>query len=320
MSLKNKEKAAILFKSEASYGVDSLPLPGTDTFICSKPEFGVISEERERKVVLPYFGKLASLKVGTGLEVSFEVEVKGSGVVATAPMLGRLLRCCNFSQTITPAVKVEYALLSTLEGESGTCYVYQDGFLHKLLGCVGDLTKWANKTNDTSTAGFKFTALYSGAVNFATEATFPALTFAEAAVVPPFFRNSAFTIHGYAAVIENFNFQLGNEIGKRLNSSAATGIDRYFIKNRAMKGDCDPEAAAYADFNPWQLWEDGTSGALFARIGSVAGNIIEIDMPGIVAGEVPKYGDREGLLTYAYGFGAHPTLTQGNQELKITFK
>lgn len=320
MAMKLKSRAAILFKLEADYGVDALPVPGTDTLICSKPEFGIIGEQKERKVVLPYMGKLASLKIGTGLELSFDVQVNGSGTAGTAPLIGRLLRCCNFAETVTPATSVEYELVSDLDGESGTAYVYQDGYLHKFLGSVGDLSKWTNATNEIVEASFKFQALYMGAAAFATEVEFPTLTYPEADVPPLLFRAADFSIHGVDAIVSSFNFQLGNKIAKRPYAGADSGVLRYFIADRAVKGDCDPEVEALATFNPWTMWEDTTPGALAATIGSVAGNILDIDMASITPAEAPKYGEREGLLTYAYGFESNPTLTAGNNELKLTFR
>jgi hypothetical protein len=320
MGFKRKEKAAILIKVEPEYGVDAAPVPGTDTIICSKPEFGVISESRERNVVIPYFGKLAAIKVGTGLEVSFDVQVQTSGALGVAPLIGRALRACNFTQTINDGVSVVYTPHSELEGESVTIYVYQDGYLHKILGAVGDWSKAAHKCNDMGVWSFKFTGLYSGAELFAVESPLPALTYPEKDVIPALFRNANFLMHDFAAVIENFNFQLGNKVSKRVDANAATGISRYFISDRETKGDCDPEAGAYDDFNPWKLWEDGTPGALASQLGATPGNIIEFAMPRIVAGEVPKYGEREGLLTYAYGFGCHPDLDNGNDELTVTFR
>lgn len=312
-----ESKAIILAKIETTYGTDAAPAAASDAIQCSAPSFEIIGGRRERSSLLPYHGKLAPINVGEGIKLAFSVELRGAGVApSTPPRIGRLLRACSFTETISasPAF-TEYTPNSAENCESVSIYFYRDGILHKALGCVGTF-KLGAKANEPAKLDFEFTGLYAG--THASDTAFPAPTFGDAAL-PPIFRNAAFSLHGYSAVIEALNVDVGNKIGKRPSANAASGVVRYFVSDREVKGDCDPEAVALATFNPWSLWDASTAGALSATIGSAVENKCIVSLPSIVP-ESSKYAGREGVLAYAYAFTAHPTLTAGNNELSLKFQ
>ena len=104
-----------------------------------------------------------------------------------------------------------------------------------------------------------------------------------------------------------------------MNRTRASGVERYSVTNREVSGSCDPEVVALSAYNPWEDWEDATPGAISAQIGNATGNTCVISMPNVLK-SAPKFGDREGFDTYALSFKANPTLSAGNNEVKITFK
>ena len=163
---------------------------------------------------------------------------------------------------------------------------------------------------------FEFTGLYGGPAQI-TDTAMATPTFGDAAK-PPILRSASFSVHSYAALIDALNLEVGNQIAKRTDANSATGIYRYFIQGRDVKGDCDPEVVALSTFNPWNLWDQSTEGALTVTVGSTAGNRCIIAMPKIVP-DMVKYGAREGTLIYAYPFTAHPSLTAGNNEISVKF-
>jgi hypothetical protein len=58
-----------------------------------------------RNLVRPYLGASEQLLANTRVEVTFAVELAGSGTAGTAPRFGRVLQACGFALTnITPAV------------------------------------------------------------------------------------------------------------------------------------------------------------------------------------------------------------------------
>jgi hypothetical protein len=312
------DKAIILAKIESTYGTDPTPVAASDAILCSKPTFKLVGARRERDVVLPYYGKLAPINVGEGLQLSFAVELRGAGALPdTPPRIGALIRACNFTETIDSTGGSEstiYAPNSAEAGEGVTIYFYKDAVLHKALGCVGTF-KISAKVNEVAKFDFEFTGLYAG--THASDDTFPTPTFGDS-VIPPILRSASFSIHSYSAIIDALEIDIANAIAKRSDANVATGIYRYFIGGRDIKGSCDPEAVVLSTFNPWSLFEGSTSGALSVTIGDTSQNRCIITQPVIVP-DVPEYGEREGIVTYAYAFTAHPTLTGGNNEISIKF-
>lgn len=313
-----QNKALILAKVETVYGTDPVPTAAANAILSSVPTIEILGAKRDRNVVLPYYGKLPPINVGEGIKITFSVELRGAGAVpSTPPRIGALIRACNFTETIDATLGLEFTKYdpnSAENGESVTIYFYRDGRLHKALGCVGSF-KMSAKLNDIAKLDFEFTGLYAGA--HASDVATPAPTYGDMAIAP-LFRSASFTVAAYAALIDALNLDIGNKTSKRSDANTATGTYRYFISDREVKGDCDPEVVALTSFNPWSLWDASTPGALSVTIGSAAQNRCIVTMPSVVP-EIPKYGGREEILTYAYSFTSHPTLTAGNNEISIKF-
>lgn len=311
-----ERKSLILVKIEATYGVDPTPAPATDAILCGAVGYEILGRSLERDVVLPYFGKLSPANVGEAIKLTIPLEIRGAGGAADViPRIGRLFRACNLAETVNAGVSVVYAPTSTEDGESVTVYWYADGILHKALGCVGS-PKLSGKSGDYGKLALELTGIYAG--THASDAATPAATFGDAAI-PPRFLSALFSINAYAGAIENFEVDLGNEIGKRVDANSASGILRYFVNDRNVKGSCDPRVVLLATYNPWTAWDASTSGAITARFGSAVGNKVVVNMPNCTLTDAPKYGGREKERIYQLAFGAYPTLAAGNNELTITF-
>jgi len=311
-----ERKSLILAKTEVNYGVDPVPVPATDAILCAPVSFEIQGRSLERDVVLPTFGKLSPANVGEAIKLTIPVEVRGAGgAVDAVPRVGRLWRACNMTETINAAVSVQYDPNSTEDGESVTIYWYSDGILHKALGCVGK-PKISGKSGEYGKLVFEFMGIYAG--THATDQATPAATFGDAAN-PPRFLSALFTILAYAGAIENFEVDLGNEIGKRVDANSVSGILRYFINDRAVKGSCDPRVVALSAFNPWTLWDGSTTGVITATFGSAVGNKVVVNLPNCTLTDAPKYGGREKERIYQLAFGAYPSLSAGNNEIRVTY-
>src|SRR3990170_7359311 len=225
-----KTRAVILAEKEISYGVDPTPLPATNAILCEEPEIELLGKKTERNNTKSYFGTLAPVNIGEGLRISFPPEIKGSGTAGTAPEIGPLLEACGMTHTNVPATSDQYDPNSDLESaqDSVTIYFYQHNIAHKVTGCRGT---WSleGKAAEYGKIKFEFTGIYAGPV----DESIPAATFNPA--LPPKLVSASFSLGAYAAIIENFNVDLGNEIAKRPSVNAATGILSYFIKERAVK-------------------------------------------------------------------------------------
>lgn len=306
-----KNKALILAKIETVYGTDPVPTGPLNAILCEGPSYDVLDSKVERKNIKPTFGANRFVAIGEGQKLDFTVEMKGSGVLGTVPEIGPLLRACNFTQVVSVGVSVTYTPNSAQSGESVTLYYYMDGLLHKILGARGSVSLSEGKVNSYVKLKFEFTGIYGGPVALAMATpTFNA-------TVPPVFRGAAFALDTYAAVIDSLTIDIKNDIAKRVDLNAATGVLEYYIKERSVTAKISPEMVLPATKNFWGMWEGGAAFAMTATIGSVAGNKCVITAPAVQI-DKPKYGDRENIVTAELPLVLAPTVT-GNDELVFTF-
>lgn len=312
----DRDKSLILAKIESTYGTDPVPAAATEALVTvGEPGFSVLGNPRQRNVPLSYFGQLAPINVGEGLSLSFKTELKGSGAAGTVSRYGPLFRACNFTETISAGVSFAYAMNSTLEGESITLYFYANGTLHKMMGCVGKV-KLNFKTLEINTAEWEFTGLYASP--HASDVTFPTPT--HETIAPLLWKNANFVYNSVATlVIDELTLDIGNTISKRVDANNATGISRYYINQREVKGTMNPEKVALTTLNPWTIYDASTSANLETKPTGTAGNLVEVVATSLIL-EPPKYGNRENVLNWDLSFSVNPTLSAGNNEVSVTFK
>ena len=135
MPLKSR-KRLLRAKIESSYGTDPTPA-GTDAVLVRSLEITPLNADLvERELILPYMGNFEQLLGNQHVEITFEVELAGSGSAGTAPAWGPIIRACGFSETISASTSVTYAPVSS-SFESCTIYFDNDGVNHKIKGCRG---------------------------------------------------------------------------------------------------------------------------------------------------------------------------------------
>jgi len=305
-----KTRAVILAKVETSYGVDAVPSASSNAILCELPELEVVQKFLERKNARTYYGAVAGVSIGEAVKIKFATELKGSGTAGTAPEIDPLFRACNYTKSNTPATKDDYDPNSNQSaGESTTIYMYQHDIVHKIVGCRGTFTVDLT-AGEYGKINWEFTGIYAAAE----DGSIPSITVN--ATVPPRFLSAAFAIDSYAAVVEKIKIDAGNEIGRRPSANAATGILEYFIKDRKVTGEIDPEVVALAIKSFWGMWSGNTLVAFTATVGSVAGNRCVITAPKVQVSDV-KYAERENLLTHALKLNFTPN--SGNDEIKFSF-
>lgn len=311
-----KTMALLLAKRESSYGVDALPVAAQNAILCELPEFEVMGKKLELADVKSFFGGRSVINVGTGLKVSFTTAIRGCGSVpSTPPNIGVLFRGCNFTENVdaTPGLEfTKYTPHSKIDdADSLTLYFWQHNHLFKILGCRGSGPSVEAKASEYGKAKWEFQGLYAGPVDQAIEiGTFPT-------AVPLVFKSAEVAIDGYAAVIESLKLDVKNEIATRPDANSPTGILSYFVKERSVTGEIDPEAVALATKNFFQMWEDSAGVALSATIGQSTGNRCRISCPNVQL-DVPKYADRDNRLTYSLPLLINPS-PAGNDEIEFKF-
>lgn len=92
-------RALLLAKVETTYNVDVLPAPATDAFLVSATDVKINPNVLKREFYKPSLSPLG-IAIGRKLaSVTFTHEVKGSGLAASAPKLGTLMKGCGMAQT-----------------------------------------------------------------------------------------------------------------------------------------------------------------------------------------------------------------------------
>lgn len=126
-----------LAKKETSYGVDPTPTGAANALMVSNVKIKPYSFKAvERQWVRAFLGGYEKLMQEVANEVSFDVELQGSGALGVAPAWGPLMLGSGFSETVYAAARVEYLPVSG-SFDSATFYIYDDGLLHKFFGARG---------------------------------------------------------------------------------------------------------------------------------------------------------------------------------------
>lgn len=307
----------ILAEIETAYGTDPTPTIAANALIVNNPVIDYLFESKERSNLTTGYPKLAPLQVGQGVKISFSHELKGGVAnLSDAPALDPLLIACGLKGIADAGVSYSYEPECDVEGDSVTIWYYQDTILHKVTGCRGTF-KISLTAGEIAFIDFEFTGLYGGTI---TDVTFPTLSSISYSAVPPVvFNTAAFTYNSVACVISKFEFDLGNNVTKRMSANAATGVAGYAITGRETKGSFDPEVLALASLNPWAIHAASTAYAIVCNVGTVAKSIVLIDVFRCIL-DVPKYGERDNIATYDLTYKTTGILTGENDDFRLTFK
>lgn len=316
-----EKRGLVLVKIESTYGVDPVPVPATNAILVESPQVKPSGEVLKRNFVRSSLSPLPPAIGMKEVDITFKTELKGSGTAnaggATGvPEIDPLLQACGFASTLTAETTggagdghIDYSPISDNK-PSVTLYVYFDGIVHKVMGCVGNF-KLDLKAGKYGVLDWTFKGLYVEP----TDAAIPSgAVFNQQLPVPVLGAN--FTIGGYPAIIEGFTADVANKIEKRVSASAPEGVVGFIITDRDTKGEIDPEAVTVAAHNFWNKWKTGTAEALAITVGNIAGAKIDITAPKCVYASV-DWAVRSGIRTYKLPF----TLAQnvGDDELKFKF-
>lgn len=315
MALREKLKA-ILVKAETTYAVDPVPTGAADGVLVRSVAITepVSIKTGERSIVRPFLGGFAQLPAGAFVKIDVEFELAGFGTAGpAAPTKGydALLRACGLASTITAGTSVVYALVSS-GFSSVTCYVYQDGTVHKVVGCFGDASL------DISGEGvpvYKITlwGIYVPVADIA----FPTVDVSayQRPVLACADNTTPVSIFGYAGSFKSFSLKFGNDVQTR---EYPGGVKKVLIVDRKSSGSIELEAVTVATFNPYTLFSGATPGAISVTHGTVAGNIVTI-AAGQAVPKNAKFTTDQNLINLGFDFDAIPSAA-GNDDFSITVK
>ena len=300
----------ILAKIESSYGTDPTPA-GTNAILVRNLEIQpLVADTVNRELVRPYLGQADQLLSQTRVEVSFEVELAGSGTAGTAPAYGPVLRSCGISETVVADTSVTYAPESS-GFESCTIYYHQDGIRHKVTGCRGTF-EMSCEVGQIPVISFTMTGIY----NAPTDETQPTPTYSNQAS-PVLFKEgntTGFSAFGYSGCLMSYNFSLANDVIYRELVGCTKEI---LITNRAPNGTVVIEAPTITAKDFFTVATGSSTGSITFQHGQSAGNIVTMTTAQSDLGNL-TYSDQDGIQMLNMPFIAVPT-NAGDDELSLVY-
>ena len=192
--------------------------------------------------------------------------------------------------------------------KSATVGLYTDGKLQLMRGARGNLVLEGN-AGEPLMLNFTF----SGAHVDETDTSL--LTPTYQATVEPIFANATLTVDDDATmIVASVSLDLQNTLAQSEDVTKARGILSYKITDWDPQMTVDPEDVLVATYDVQGRLEARSTGRYYAKVGSVAANIITVAAPSMVASESSD-GDREGTATRENAYDL--LLTSGDDELQI---
>jgi len=303
-------KRVILIEAESSYATD--PNPGATDVVLVR-DLSITPQSSDvvnRDVVRPFLGASEQLLANTSVEVSFSVELAGSGAAGTAPRYGAALKACGLSETVSSGTSVTYAPVSS-SFSSVTIHYNTDGVRHKVTGARGTVVLNAS-VGEIPSLDFTFTGIY----NAPDDSALPSVTYGNQAT-PLVFKNgntTSFQLLSFSAALMSLSMDLGNSTVYR---ELVGGTKEVLITDRAASGSVSIEAVALSskDYFAAAL-TDSSLGNLTITHGTAAGNIVSLSSAKVDIGDV-AYGEADGIQMLEIPYTLVPSAS-GN-ELSLVF-
>ena len=304
-------KTYILVKAEATYGTNSSPA-NTDAVLVKNLELTPLAGDVvSRDLIRGYLGNSEGLIAQTYVQLTFDVELAGSGTAGTAPRYGPALQACGMALTTVASTSNTYAPVSSSQS-SATIVYNSDGLNHVLTGCRGSFSI-ACEVGAIPTISFTMTGIY----NAPTDVSPVSASYTNQAT-PLVFRQgntSAFSIFSYSGLLQSLSFDLANETVYRQLVGSSSG--EVLITDRKPAGSCMIEAPAIATKDFFAIALASATGGLSFLHGTAAGNRVTFNSPQTDI-TTPAYGETDGVRMLNLPYVSVPT-TAGNDEFSLAF-
>ena len=303
-------KRLILAKTETTYGTDSTPTGAANAILVRNLEITPLQADLvSRDLVRPYLGNFEQLLAQTRVEVTFEVELAGSGTAGTAPAYAPVLKACGLSETVVASTSVTYAPVSS-SFSSCTLYFHNDGVRHKVTGVRGTFEIKA-EVGQIPTVAFTMTGIY----NAPSDVALPTPTYSQP--TPLVFKNgnsSNFSLFSYSGCLQSLQIQMANNTIYR---ELVGCTKQVVITDRKPAGTVVIEAPDITTKDFFSIATGSATGALTVQHGSTAGNIVTLTAAQTDVTQ-PSYSDQDGIQMLNIGCVFTPS-TAGNDELSLAF-
>lgn len=217
----------ILAKLESTYRTDPTPTEAANSIQAIDISITEQSPPLERLAQIGSLSNLPSILGERWVDITFKVEMVGSGTPGTAPRHGVLLRACSMSETIITggSPTVTYLPRSTSQ-ESCTIWAYVGGRVHKITGCRGSV-KGTLESGKFMVYEFNFSGIRSVAPSVA---ALPTPTFDTTTAVC---KNGTFSYNSKTTLIgKMLDFDLANKITKVPSLTDANAVYAFEIASR----------------------------------------------------------------------------------------
>jgi hypothetical protein len=309
----------LLAKEESVYGSDSAPTVADNALEIKNVKLNWQADVLERDNVRSCISPTSPVVGRRWVEVTFEMELKGSGTRGTAGRIGDLIEACSYAETIGDtggSSSVTYKPCSTGQ-KSITLYIYDNdttgsSVLHKITGAMGNFN-------------IKLTAGQYGLLSFTLKGNYNSpddvalvSTPTYETTIPPIVESCAFELNNSDdLIVQELTLDSGNDIVARDDINSPNGILGYIIPNRKGKGSFNPEATLIGTYDFWTDWVGSAQRALTATLGTSNGNKVTITAPKVTLDSIAD-GDRERILTRDIPFSLGQDT--GDDELVLVFE
>lgn len=304
------QKAMVLAKVETTPGTDAAPTAADNAILVSEPNYSVEADEIVREFARNDFSQYPSVYGMRRGQMTFTVEVRGSGAAGTAPDWGVLLRGCGMDETVVASTSVAYEPLTT-GLKTLTLWMYFDGLIHKMTAAMGTFSM-TGTAGEIAKVEFTFTGNFAAPI----ESAFAAGTYNT--TVPALVENAALAWNGSGTGIcaESFSIDMNNEVALRKCINADQGLSGVYISGRNPTGGYTPEVSGALSTSFWADWMASTTRSFTVAVGETAGNIMTVTAPDVQITGI-GYGDRDNIKTYDIGLAFRRDA--GDDELVFTF-
>ena len=312
-------KTVILVKIETTAGTDAVPTGAANAIQAMDMQITPLDASNvDTNIIAPWFGNSASLVGTASVKCSFSVLLAGAGTAATAPAWGALLLACATAETtglLTPN-RVEY-LPATDAIKTATIYWYDDGLLHKLLGCFGNV-KLSAKSGEAPKLTFDFVGIDAG-VSATANATavltgwkLPlAITKAN---VTDINLGCTYATGALTGGVSYNSTGLSLDWGNKVAFAPMLTTEQVILSDRAVSGALSIELSAAQEVTQMAAVKANTLTSIGFVIGTTTGNKIMLHMPSVQLLS-PKKEDFNGMRLIGFDLRALPVA--GNDEVRI---
>ena len=320
-------QTVVLAKLETAYGVDANPTENdyVEVFDVSiSPNMETVNRNPYRST----FSPVASLPSKFSTELSFTVELKGSGLDDSGairyPAIGKLLEACGFTShevvddSSSSVIGYKFTPIST-DFPSITFYVYLGNILYKVLGARGSV-QIQLEANQVPKLNFKFTGKFLIPQDVSKIPEIPEDVL-KLFPTPHIVKCVNLTMDGYAPVLSAFEVDMNNDITIRDDLNSCTGVGEVLITGRKPQGSLNPDMFNASQYDVWTKFTHAQPVSIQGTVGRYKdgsydkGNAVDVIIPHAVIDKI-GIGDRDTVRIYDISFVA----TGNDDEVQLIFK